>query len=176
VIAAVRTFGVNASITRGSNTYGPNQYPEKVIPLFVTNALDGLPLPVYGDGRQVRDWLHVEDHCAGIEAVLRDGEAGQIYNVGGGEELENIDVTHRILRLTGADDSLITYVEDRPGHDRRYSLDTSKLRGLGWSPRRDFETGLRETVEWYRERRDWWEPLKSGEYRAYYLQQYGNRL
>src|SRR3954454_6524097 len=116
VLAAVRTFGVNGSITRGSNTYGPNQYPEKIIPLFVTNALDGLPLPVYGDGRQTRDWLHVEDHCAGIQAVLRRGEPGEVYNVGGGEELENIDVTHRILRLTGADDSLIPYVEDRPGH------------------------------------------------------------
>src|SRR3954464_13608835 len=176
VLAAVRTFAVNASITRGSNTYGPNQYPEKIIPLFVTNALDGLPLPVYGDGRQTRDWLHVEDHCAGIQAVLRRGEPGEIYNVGGGEELENIDVTHRILRLTGADESLITYVEDRPGHDRRYSLDAPKLRGLGWSPEHDFETGLAETVEWYRENRAWWEPLKSGEYRAYYLQQYGNRL
>jgi dTDP-glucose 4,6-dehydratase len=175
VLAAVRTFGVAASITRGSNTYGPNQYPEKIIPLFVTNALDGLPLPVYGDGRQTRDWLHVEDHCAGIETVLRQGEAGEVYNVGGGEELENIDVTHRILRLTGADDSLVTYVEDRPGHDRRYSLDTTKLRGLGWRPERDFERGLAETVEWYRARREWWEPLKSGEYRAYYAQQYGSR-
>src|SRR3954451_24298381 len=176
VLAAVRTFGVKASITRGSNTYGPNQYPEKIIPLFVTNALDGLPLPVYGDGRQVRDWLHVEDHCAGIETVLREGRAGEVYNVGGGEELENIDVTHRILRLTGGDESLVTYVEDRPGHDRRYSLDTSKLRGLGWRPERVFERGLAETVEWYRANRAWWEPLKSGEYRAYYAQQYGNRL
>jgi dTDP-glucose 4,6-dehydratase len=175
VLAAVRTFGVNASITRGSNTYGPNQYPEKVIPLFVTNALDGLPLPVYGDGRQVRDWLHVEDHCAGIETVLRRGEAGEVYNVGGGEELENIDVTHRILRLTGAGEELVTYVEDRPGHDRRYSLATTKLRALGWRPERDFERGLAETVEWYRERRDWWEPLKSGEYREYYARQYGAR-
>jgi len=175
VVAAVRTFGVNASITRGSNTYGPNQYPEKVIPLFATNALDGLPLPVYGDGRQMRDWLHVEDHCAGIEAVLHNGAPGEIYNVGGGEELENIDVTHRILRLTGAPPSLISYVEDRPGHDRRYSLDTTKLRGLGWRPERDFESGLADTVGWYRDHRDWWEPLKSGEYRAYYAQQYGER-
>src|SRR4051794_5334368 len=176
VLAHVRTHGTNASITRGSNTYGPNQYPEKVLPLFVTNALDGQPLPLYGDGRQTRDWLHVEDHCAGIQAVLRRGEPGEGYNVGGGEEPENIDVTHRILRLTGADDSLVTYCEDRPGHDRRYSLDTTKLRGLGWSPERDFESGLAETVEWYRANRAWWEPLKSGEYRAYYAQQYGNRL
>src|SRR4051794_33116131 len=134
VLAHVRTHGANAAITRGSNTYGPNQYPEKILPLFVTNALDGAPLPLYGDGRQTRDWLHVEDHCAGIQAVLRRGEPGEGYNVGGGEEPENIDVTHRILRLTGADDSLVTYCEDRPGHDRRYSLDTTKLRGLGWSP------------------------------------------
>jgi dTDP-glucose 4,6-dehydratase len=176
VLAAVRTYGVNASITRGSNTYGPNQYPEKIIPLFVTNALDGESLPVYGDGRQTRDWLHVEDHCAGIELVLREGGPGEVYNVGGGEEVENRDLTARILELTGSDDSLIRHVEDRPGHDRRYSLDTSKLRSLGWEPKRTLADGLPETVAWYRDNRDWWEPIKSGEYLAYYRRQYAARL
>src|SRR6266705_3135227 len=151
--AYVRTFGVDASITRGSNTYGPHQYPEKFIPLFVTNALDGEPLPLYGDGRQVRDWLHVEDHCAGIELVLREGAAGEIYNVGGGDEHENIDVAGRIIELTAADRALLRSVPDRPGHDRRYSLDTSRLEALGWSPQQRFEDGLRATVEWYRDRR-----------------------
>jgi dTDP-glucose 4,6-dehydratase len=174
--AYVRTFGVNASITRGSNTYGPNQYPEKFIPLFVTNALDGEPLPLYGDGRQVRDWLHVEDHCAGIEIVLRNGAAGEIYNVGGDNERHNIDVAERLLELTGADRSLLRRVDDRPGHDRRYSLDTAKLRGLGWQPEMRFDEGLRTTVDWYRENRAWWEPIKSGEYREYYERQYGERL
>jgi dTDP-glucose 4,6-dehydratase len=174
--AYVRTFGVNVSITRGSNTYGPNQYPEKFIPLFVTNALDGEPLPLYGDGRQVRDWLFVEDHCAGIEHVLREGAPGEIYNVGGGDEHENIDVAGRILELTGADRSLLRSVADRVGHDRRYSLDTSKLRGLGWSPQTSFADGLRETVAWYRDQRAWWGPIKSGEYREYYERQYGERL
>ena len=174
--AYVRTFGVNASITRGSNTYGPNQYPEKFIPLFVTNALDGEPLPLYGDGRQVRDWLFVEDHCAGIELVLREGAPGEVYNVGGGDEHENIDVASRILELTRADRSLLRSVADRVGHDRRYSLDTTKLRALGWSPQMRFEDGLRETVDWYRTERGWWEPIKSGEYREYYAQQYAERL
>jgi dTDP-glucose 4,6-dehydratase len=174
--AYVRTYGVDAAITRGSNTYGPNQYPEKFIPLFVTNALDGEQLPLYGDGRQVRDWLFVEDHCAGIELVLREGAPGEVYNVGGGDERENIEVAHTILALTGADRSLLRRVDDRPGHDRRYSLDTSKLRALGWEPRVPFDDGLRETVEWYRDNRAWWEPIKSGEYREYYEQQYGARL
>jgi dTDP-glucose 4,6-dehydratase len=174
--AYVRTFGVNVSITRGSNTYGPNQYPEKVIPLFVTNALDGRPLPLYGDGRQVRDWLFVEDHCAGIELVLRSGAAGEAYNVGGGDERENIDVARTILELTGADPSLLRRVADRPGHDRRYSLDTAKLRALGWTPETSFAAGMRATVEWYRDNRAWWEPIKSGEFREYYERQYGDRL
>jgi dTDP-glucose 4,6-dehydratase len=174
--AYVRTYGVNASITRGSNTYGPNQYPEKFIPLFVTNLLDGEPVPLYGDGRQVRDWLHVEDHCAGIELVLREGKPGEVYNVGGGDERFNIDVADELFELTGADRSLLRRVADRPGHDRRYSIDTTKLRTLGWKPERSFEDGLRETVEWYRNRRDWWEPIKSGEFRAYYERQYAERL
>lgn len=175
VLAYVRTYGVNASITRGANTYGANQYPEKLIPLFVTNAFDGEPLPVYGDGKQVREWLHAEDHGAGIELALREGAPGEIYNIGG-EERENLDVIQGILDLTGADKSLIRHVEDRPGHDRRYSLDDSKLRSLGWQPQHSFAEGLAETVEWYRANRSWWEPLKSGEYRAYYEQQYAERL
>jgi len=175
VLAYVRTYGVNASISRGANTYGSHQYPEKLIPLFVTNAFDGLELPVYGDGKQVREWLHADDHCAGIELVLREGRPGEVYNIGG-EEHENLDVVHRILELTGADPGLIRHVEDRAGHDRRYSLDATKLRGLGWSPTRSFSDGLAETVEWYREHRSWWEPIKSGEYRRYYEQQYAHRF
>jgi dTDP-glucose 4,6-dehydratase len=174
--AYMRTFGVNASITRGSNTYGPNQYTEKFVPLFVTNALDAQELPLYGDGRQVRDWLFVEDHCSGIELVLREGAPGEIYNVGGGDEVENITVAERIVELTGADRSLLRRVDDRPGHDRRYSLDTAKIEGLGWKPQMPFEAGLAETVSWYRDHRDWWEQLKSGEYREYYNRQYADRL
>ncbi len=176
VLAYVRTYGVAASITRGSNTYGPFQYPEKVVPLFITNALDGDSLPVYGDGRQTRDWLHVEDHCAAVELVLRAGEAGEVYNVGARNELENIEVTRRIVELTGADPSIVRHVTDRPGHDRRYSLDSAKIAALGWRPERTFDDGLAETVAWYRDRRDWWEPLKSGEYRDYYRRQYADRL
>ena len=176
VAAYARTYGVNASITRGANTFGPNQYPEKLVPLFVTNALDGEALPVYGDGRQIRDWLHVEDHCAGIEFVLREGRAGEIYNIGGGNERENLEITQRIVQLTGADPALVRHVTDRPGHDRRYSLDSSKLRKLGWEPRQPFEDGLARTVEWYRENRSWWEPIKSGEYLEYYRRQYAERL
>jgi dTDP-glucose 4,6-dehydratase len=176
VLAAVRTHGVDAAITRGSNTYGPNQYPEKIIPLFVTNALDGEPLPLYGDGRQVRDWLHVEDHCAAVELVLREGAGGEVYNVGAGEELENRDLTRTILELTDADRSLVRHVEDRLGHDRRYSLEVSKLRALGWAPKRTLADGLPETVAWYRDNRQWWEPIKSGEYRSYYERQYADRL
>jgi dTDP-glucose 4,6-dehydratase len=174
--AYARTFGVNASITRGSNTYGPNQYPEKLIPLMTTNALEGEPLPIYGDGRQIRDWLWVEDHCAGIETVLREGAPGEAYNIGGDDERENVDIVGQILRLTGADESLIRHVEDRAGHDRRYSLDTSKLRKLGWAPRKPFEEGIAETVAWYLAHRSWWEPIKSGEYREYYEKQYAARL
>ena len=176
VLAYVRTYGVNASITRGANTYGPNQYPEKLVPLFVTNALEGQPLPVYGDGKQVREWLHAEDHCAGVELVLHEGAPGEIYNVGG-EDHPNLEVTHRILELTGADPSLVRHVEDRAGHDRRYAIDDAKLRALGWSPEHSFgEAGLRETVDWYRSNRDWWEPIKSGDYRRYYEEQYAARL
>ena len=174
--AYARTFGVNASITRGSNTYGPNQYPEKLIPLMTTNAIDGQPLPVYGDGKQIRDWLWVEDHCSGIEVVLRKGAPGEVYNVGGEDEHENVEIVGHILRLTGADESLIRHVEDRAGHDRRYSLDTAKLRALGWAPQKPFDEGIAETVAWYLAHRSWWEPIKSGEYREYYEKQYASRL
>ena len=176
VLAYVRTYGVDALITRGANTYGPRQYPEKFLPLFITNALDGEPLPVYGDGKQRREWLHVADHCAGIELALREGTAGEAYNIGG-QERENLDVVRRLLDLTSASPDLVRHVDDRPGHDRRYAVDSTKLKDLGWTPRHSFDaTGLAETVEWYREHRAWWEPLKSGEYKAYYEQQYAGRL
>jgi dTDP-glucose 4,6-dehydratase len=172
----VRTYGVNASTTRGANTYGPRQYPEKLIPLFATNAFDGIPLPVYGDGQQVREWLHVDDHCTAIELVRREGAPGEAYNVGG-EARENLHVTRRILELTGRDETLVRHVEDRAGHDRRYSVDDTKLRRLGWAPRQRFDDGgLAETVAWYRDHREWWEPIKSGEYRRYYEEQYARRL
>jgi dTDP-glucose 4,6-dehydratase len=176
VLAYVRTFGIDACITRGSNTYGPNQYPEKLIPLFVTNALDGEALPLYGDGRQTRDWVHVDDHCAAIERVLREGVAGEVYNIGAGAERENVDVARRIVELTDADTELIRHVTDRPGHDRRYSLDSTKIAALGWAPERNFDEGLADTVAWYRENREWWEPIKSGQYREYYRRQYADRL
>jgi len=174
--AYVRTYGVKASITRGSNTYGPNQYPEKFIPLFVTNLLDNEPVPLYGDGKQIRDWLYVEDHCAGIELVLREGMPGDIYNIGGGDERYNIDVAEKLFELTGADRSLLRRVDDRPGHDRRYSVDTGKLRAMGWKTQTAFEEGLRTTVDWYRDNRAWWEPIKSGEFREYYERQYAARF
>ncbi|MDX6388805.1 MAG: dTDP-glucose 4,6-dehydratase [Gaiellaceae bacterium] len=177
VLAAVRTFGVNASITRGSNTYGPHQYPEKILPLFTTNALDGEALPLYGDGRQIRDWLHVDDHCAAIELVLREGAAGEVYNVGANEEHENVELTRVIVERLGVDASLVRHVDDRAGHDRRYSLETAKIRSLGWEPRRDWLEGVQATIDWYRERRDWWEPIKrSGGFREYYDKQYAARL
>jgi len=175
VLAWHRTFGLDAVITRGSNTFGPRQYPEKLIPLFVTNALDGLELPVYGDGMQIRDWIYVDDHCEGIWTAMTLGEAGEVYNVGGGHEEPNMEITRRILEMTGRDGSLIRHVADRAGHDRRYALDTAKLRRLGWEPRRSFEEAMASTVEWYRDQRAWWEPIKSGEYRRYYEDQYGAR-
>lgn len=172
VTAYRTTYGLDTVITRGSNTYGPHQYPEKLIPLFTTNALDGEPLPLYGDGSQVRDWIHVSDHVRAVDLLLREGAPGGVYNVGGGNERTNRWITHQILALTGRDAGLIRHVADRPGHDVRYSVETSRLRALGWAPQVDLADGLRETVEWYRARRDWWEPIKSGEYRAYYAAQY----
>jgi dTDP-glucose 4,6-dehydratase len=176
VLAYVRTYGVDALITRGANTYGPRQYPEKFLPLFITNCLDGLPLPVYGDGKQTREWLHVDDHCAGIDLALRRGAAGDVYNVSG-QERQNMEVVKRILELTGASPDLVRHVEDRAGHDRRYAVDATKLRNLGWAPRHNFDAGgLEELVEWYRENREWWEPIKSGDYKRYYETQYAARL
>jgi dTDP-glucose 4,6-dehydratase len=169
------TYGLDVIVTRASNNYGPYQYPEKFVPLFVTNAIEGEPMPLYGDGRNVRDWLHVDDHCAAIEFLIEHGRAGEVYNIGGGNERENIEVARLICAALGKPDSLIRLVKDRPGHDRRYSLDSSKLAALGWTPRVEFETGLRETVQWYVENRAWWEPIKSGEFRQYYERHYGGR-
>jgi dTDP-glucose 4,6-dehydratase len=177
VSAHAHTYGIEALICRGSNNYGPRQYPEKLIPLMILNALHGDPLPVYGDGRQVRNWLYVEDFCHGIGAVLERGRAGEAYNVGGPDECENIEVVRRILELTGADHSLIEHVTDRPGHDRRYSLSSAKLREeIGWEAQVRFEDGLRRTVEWYRDNESWWGPIRSGEYREYYERHYGRPL
>nr|MBI3614433.1 dTDP-glucose 4,6-dehydratase [Nitrospirota bacterium] len=170
------TYQFPVMITRGSNTYGPNQYPEKFIPLFVTNALEDQPLPMYGDGRYRRDWLSVFDHCAGIEHVFRHGEPGAIYNIGGGNERENVAVADLILAHLDKSKSLIRFVQDRPGHDRRYAVDCSRLRALGWAPAVPFEEGLRATVDWYRNNQAWWRKIKSGEFRAYYEQMYGQRL
>jgi dTDP-glucose 4,6-dehydratase len=173
--AYFETFNTPVLITRGSNNYGPYQYPEKLIPLFITNLLDGKPVPVYGDGLYVRDWIYVLDHCTGIATALHQGALGEAYNVGGGNEKPNIEITKLLLELTGQGEDMITYVADRPGHDRRYSLDTSKLRALGWAPSHSFEEALRATVDWYRDNRWWWEKIKSGEYSEYYQRQYGQR-
>jgi dTDP-glucose 4,6-dehydratase len=176
VSAFARTYDAEALIIRASNNYGPYQHPEKLIPLCILNALAGDPLPVYGDGRQVRNWLFVEDCCAAVDAVLERGEPGAVYNVGGPDELPNIEVVKRILELTGRDESLIEFVRDRPGHDQRYSLSSDKVRALGWDPVVGFADGLERTVSWYRENEWWWEPIRSGEYRAYYERQYGKAL
>jgi dTDP-glucose 4,6-dehydratase len=170
------TYGLPVIITRASNNYGPYQFPEKIIPLFVTNALEEQPLPLYGDGQNVRDWLHVTDHCRAVDLVIERGAAGEVYNVGGGNEVKNIDLSNRILSLTNRPVSLIRPVPDRPGHDRRYALDTTKLRALGWAPQVRFEDGLAETVAWYRNSDWWWRPIKEqdSEYRAYYQTQYGH--
>jgi dTDP-glucose 4,6-dehydratase len=171
------TYDVPVVVTRASNNYGPNQFPEKVIPLFITNAIDERPLPLYGDGLNVRDWLHVDDHCTGIDLLIERGEPGEVYNIGGGNEVANVDLTHRILELTGRPASLISPVEDRKGHDRRYALDTTKLRALGWEPAIAFDRGLEATVTWYRENEWWWRPIKEQDpaFRAYYETQYGAR-
>ena len=170
-----RTFGYQILITRGANTYGPYQYPEKVVPLFATNALAGIELPLYGDGMNVRDWLYVDDHCAGIDVVLREGVLGETYNVGADQERTNLQLTREILKLVGKGEELIKYVKDRPGHDRRYSIDSSKLRALGWQPKVGFEEGMARTVGWYRENEGWWRRLKDGSYREYYREMYANR-
>ncbi|HNX49017.1 MAG TPA: GDP-mannose 4,6-dehydratase, partial [Thermoanaerobaculaceae bacterium] len=172
------TYQVPVIITRASNNYGPYQYPEKLVPLFVTNALRDLPLPLYGDGRNVRDWLHVQDHCRAVLFALENGQAGEVYNIAGGNERENIEVTRTILNELGKPETLIRPVTDRVGHDRRYSLDASKLRTLGWTPQVAFPGGLIETVRWYVEHEWWWRPVKDhdGDFRKYYEEQYGARL
>ncbi len=160
-LSYVTTYGMPVVVTRCSNNYGPYQFPEKLIPLFTTNLLDGLKVPLYGDGGNVRDWIHVEDHNRAVQVVLERGEVGEIYNIGAHNEITNREITHRLIELCGRDESFIEPVADRLGHDRRYSVDIDRLTALGWSLTRDFETGLAETVEWYREHRDWWEPLKA---------------
>ncbi|MGH2857652.1 MAG: dTDP-glucose 4,6-dehydratase [Solirubrobacteraceae bacterium] len=176
VLSYFHTYGLPALVCRGSNNYGPRQYPEKLIPLMVLNALAGDRLPVYGDGRNVRNWLYVEDFGRGIGRVLEHGSPGEVYNCGGPDECENLVVVRRILELTGADESLIEHVTDRPGHDRRYSLSAAKLQALGWRAQTRLEEGLARTVDWYRDNRWWWEPIRSGAYREYYERQYGRSL
>jgi dTDP-glucose 4,6-dehydratase len=170
------TYKMNVSVTRASNNYGPYQFPEKLIPLMIANALEGKPLPVYGDGMQIRDWLYVDDHCRAIRAVLDKGRPGEVYNIGGSRALPNIEVVKRILAATGRDESLIRYVTDRPGHDRRYALTSEKLeRETGWKPRVEFEQGLAGTVRWYRENEDWVANVRSGAYREFYEKNYSGR-
>ena len=170
------TYGLPTLVTNCSNNYGPYQFPEKLIPLMIANALEGKKLPVYGDGKNVRDWIHVLDHCAGIRAAMERGRAGEVYNFGGDAERENLFVVKEILRLLGKGEDLIHYVKDRPGHDRRYAMDSSKARAtLGWTPAYTFESGLRDTVAWYQQNRAWWERVRSGAYQDYYKQQYGGR-
>jgi dTDP-glucose 4,6-dehydratase len=176
VLAYWTTYGTPVLITRGSNTYGPYQYPEKLIPLFVTNLLDDQAVPLYGDGLQIRDWLHVDDHARGIAHVLEHGELGGVYNLGGGNSRTNREITERLLESTGRSFAThVRHVTDRPGHDRRYSLDASKAHALGWRPVTPFEDGLTATAAWYRENEAWWRPIKSGDFRRYYEQQYANR-
>jgi dTDP-glucose 4,6-dehydratase len=169
------TYNVPTTVTRGANNIGPYQYPENVVPLFVTNAIDNLPLPLYGDGRQIRPYQYVMDHIEGLDIVLHKGVVGQVYNVGPNEETANIDMARAILCQLGKPESLIQYVADRPGHDRRYSLDSSKLKALGWQPRHNFEQAIEKTVRWYVDNAWWWRPIKSGEYKEYYRKQYGSR-
>ncbi|MBC7242465.1 MAG: dTDP-glucose 4,6-dehydratase [Anaerolineae bacterium] len=169
------TYGLPVTITRGSNNIGPYQYPEKVVPLFITNAIDDLPLPLYGDGTQQRDYQYVLDHCEGIDIVLHHGKPGEAYNLGTGVETRNIDMARMILRLLGKPESLIQFVKDRPGHDRRYSINCDKIKALGWRSRHTFEEALEKTVRWYVEHEEWWRPLKSGEYKEYYRRQYLQR-
>ena len=177
VRAAVQTHGFPGMITRCSNNYGPYQFPEKLIPLFISNALQHQPLPVYGDGTNVRDWIHVDDHCRGIAAVLRSGEPGDIFNFGGRSELSNIGLTRRLLELLDRPETLIRFVPDRPGHDKRYAIDCSRAeKMLGWKPLVSFEEGLKSTVDWYLQNSEWVDRVRSGAYREYYEEQYGDRL
>lgn len=176
-LAYTHTFGLDVVVTRCSNNYGPYQFPEKLIPLMISNALHDLPLPVYGDGMNVRDWLHVDDHCAAILLALEKGKKGEVYNIGGGSEQPNLEIVRRILKAVGKPESLIKYVADRPGHDRRYAIDPTKaMRELGYRPKHSFEEGLEATVRWYMDNRPWWQRVKSGEYQKYYASQYQKRL
>jgi len=170
------THRVPVIVTRCANNFGPNQHPEKFMPLFITNALLDQPLPLYGDGRQVRDWIHVEDHCAALDLLLARGVTGEVYNIAAGNEVANCEVAQQICRQLGKPASLIRHVADRPGHDRRYAINTDKLRALGWRPQREFASALAATVDWYREHRDWWQRARSDEFRQYYAAQYGSRL
>jgi dTDP-glucose 4,6-dehydratase len=172
------TYGVPVIVTRASNNYGPYQFPEKLIPLFITNAIDRLPVPLYGDGGNVRDWLHVLDHCRAVDLLIERGEPGEVYNIGGGNEVANLEITRRILSLLDRPDTLIRHVPDRQGHDRRYCVDTSRVRALGWAPHADFEAGLKQTVDWYAANEWWWRPVKEQDpaFRAYYQQRYGTTL
>jgi len=171
------TFELPINITRCSNNYGPYQFPEKLIPLIITNALSNKPLPVYGDGLNIRDWLYVEDHCSAIDLVFHRGVNGEVYNIGGNNERKNIDIVKKILRELGIPESLIQYVKDRPGHDRRYGIDATKITAeLGWKPVHNFETGIDETIRWYLDNQVWWKRIQSGEYQEYFAEQYGSRL
>ncbi len=172
------SYGLPVIVTRASNNYGPYHYPEKLIPLFVTNAIDDLPLPLYGDGKYVRDWLYVEDHARALLFLLEKGTPGETYNVGGGNEVENIEITRRILSILGKPESLIRKVADRPGHDRRYALSTAKLEALGWKPKFDFETGIESTVRWFVDNEAWWRPIKERDvqFREWYQKNYAERL
>ena len=170
------TYGMDTVITRGSNTYGPYQYPEKLVPFFATEAIDGSPLPLYGDGKQIRDWLYVDDHARGVDRILHHGVAGEAYNLAGENQCFNIDVTARILELLGKPESLIRHVPDREGHDRRYAMSAEKARALGWRRQIDFDAGLELTVRWYQENEWWWRKIKTGAYLDYYRQQYAERL
>lgn len=170
------TYGMDTVISRGSNTYGPYQYPEKLIPFFTTEAIDDRPLPLYGDGRQIRDWLYVDDHARGVDRILHAGESGEAYNLAGENQRYNLEITRRILEILGKPESLIRFVPDREGHDRRYAMSAAKARALGWRLAYDFEAGLEATVNWYRENEWWWRKLKSGEYLDYYRHQYAERL
>ncbi len=176
VLAYWNTYRTPVLITRGSNTYGPRQYPEKLIPLFVTNLLDDQQVPVYGDGLQIRDWLHAEDHARGILHALEHGELGNVYNIGGGNPRTNIEVTRMLVESCGRSmETHVKHVADREGHDRRYAVDCTKAHALGWKPRVQFEAGLRETIEWYRDNESWWRPLKNGDFKQYYARQYAHR-
>lgn len=177
VMAYERTFGLPVTISRCSNNYGPYQFPEKLIPLILSRALEDEPLPVYGKGENVRDWLHVEDHCTAIDLIIHKGQSGEIYNVGGHNEKTNLEVVKTILKEVGKPESLIEFVTDRPGHDLRYAIDPSKIeRELGWKPRYNFDTGIRQTIQWYLDNKGWWENIISGEYEKYFEKMYGERL